>query len=75
MFQNVICAGARGGGIVRATVIHNFYDKENDLVLRTVGEELDVSSKRAEYLAGKSLVQIIENQKGGDPESPTETKG
>lgn len=58
-----------------ATVIHNFYDRENDLILRTIGEELDISLERAKYLAGKRLVQIIEDQKGGDPESPTETEG
>ena len=55
---------------MRVTVIHNFYDKENDLTLRTTGEELNVSLERAKYLAGKGLVQIIENQEGGDPESP-----
>lgn len=60
---------------MRVTVIHNFYDRENDLILRTAGEELNVSLERAKYLAGKGLVQIIENQKGGDPESPTETEG
>ena len=60
---------------MRVTVIHNFYDKENDLALRKVGEKLTVSKERAKYLAGKGLVQIIENQKGGDPESPTETEG
>ena len=60
---------------MRATVIHNFYDRENDLTLRATGEELNVSLERAKYLAGKGLVQIIENQEGGDPESPTETEG
>lgn len=60
---------------MRVAVIRNFYDKENDLVLRSVGEELEVSPERAEYLSNKQLVQVIEDQKGGDPESPKEAEG
>ena len=56
-------------------VQHNFRDKENDLVLRTAGEELEVSRKRAEYLAHLQLVKIVKDQKGGDPKSPIETQG
>ncbi len=56
-------------------VQHNFRDKENDLVLRTVGEELEVSRKRAEYLANSQLVKTVEDQKGGDPKSPIEAQG
>ena len=56
-------------------VQHNFRDKENDLVLRTAGEELEVSRKRAEYLANLQLVKNIKDQKGGDPKSPIEAQG
>lgn len=56
-------------------VQHNFRDKENDLVLRTAGEELEVSRKRAEYLANLQLVKTVEDQKGGDPKSPIEAQG
>lgn len=56
-------------------VQHNFYDKENDLVLCTAGEELEVSRKRAEYLANLQLVKNIKDQKGGDPKSPIEAQG
>lgn len=56
-------------------VQHNFYDKENDLVLRTAGEELEVSRKRAEYLANLQLVKIVKDQKGGDPKSPSKAEG
>ena len=56
-------------------VQHNFRDKENDLVLRTAGEELEVSRKRAEYLANLQLVKNVEDQKGGDPRSPIEAQG
>lgn len=56
-------------------VQHNFRDKENDLVLRTAGEELEASRKRAEYLANLQLVKIIKDQKGGDPKSPIEAQG
>ena len=56
-------------------VQHNFRDKENDLVLHTVGEELEVSRKRAEYLVNLQLVKTVEDQKGGDPKSPIEAQG
>lgn len=56
-------------------VQHNFRDKENDLVLRTAGEELEMSRKRAEYLANLQLVKTVEDQKGGDPKSPIEAQG
>ena len=56
-------------------VQHNFRDKENDLVLQTVGEELEVPRKRAEQLVNLQLVKIVKNQKGGDPKSPNEAEG
>ena len=65
----------KGGGYLKVIVQHNFRDKENDLVLRTVGEELEVSRKRAEYLANSQLVKTVEDQKGGDPKSPIEAQG
>lgn len=60
---------------MKVIVQHNFRDKENDLVLRTAGEELEVSRKRAEYLADLQLVKNVEDQKGGDPKSPIEAQG
>lgn len=60
---------------MKVVVQHNFRDKENDLVLRTAGEELEVSRKRAEYLANLQLVKTVEDQKGGDPKSPIEAQG
>ena len=60
---------------MKVIVQHNFRDKENDLVLRIVGEELEVSRKRAEYLANLQLVKTVEDQKGGDPKSPIEAQG
>lgn len=56
-------------------VQHNFRDKENDLILRSVGEELEVPEERARYLSERKLVTIIENQEGGDPVSPDEVEG
>ena len=56
-------------------VQHNFRDKENDLVLRTAGEELEVSRKRAEYLVNLQLVKTVEDQKGGDPKSHIKAQG
>lgn len=61
-------------GIPKVIVQHNFRDKENDLVLRTAGEELEVPRKRAEYLANLQLVKIVKAQKGGDPKSPIEAE-
>lgn len=60
---------------MKVIVQHNFRDKENDLVLRTAGEKLEVSRKRAEYLANLQLVKIIKAQKGGDPKSPSKAEG
>lgn len=60
---------------MKVIVQHNFRDKENDLVLRTAGEELEVSRKRAKYLANLQLVKTVEDQKGGDPKSPIEAQG
>ena len=60
---------------MKVIVQHNFRDKENDLVLRTAGDELEVSRKRAEYLANLQLVKTVEDQKGGDPKSPIEAQG
>ena len=55
---------------MKVIVQHNFRDKENDLVLRTAGEELEVPRKRAEYLSNLQLVKIVKEQKGFDPKSP-----
>ena len=60
---------------MKVIVQHNFRDKENDLVLCTTGEELEVSRKRAEHLANLQLVKTVEDQKGGDPKSPIEAQG
>ena len=60
---------------MKVIVQYNFRDKENDLVLRTVGEELEVPRKRAEQLVNLQLVKIVKNQKGGDPKSPNEAEG
>ena len=60
---------------MKVVVQHNFRDKENDLILRSVGEELEVPEERARYLSERKLVTIIENQEGGDPVSPDEVEG
>ena len=57
--------------MVKIRVIHDFYDKENDLKLRSVGDTLTVSKDRAEHLAKMKVAEIIDS-KGGDPESPVE---
>lgn len=60
--------------IVKIRVIHDFYDKENDLKLRSVGDTLTVSKDRAEYLVRMKIAEVIDS-KGGDPESPIEAQG
>ncbi len=52
----------------------SFFDKENDLKLRTVGEIMTVPKKRAEYLVYVKVAEIIDS-KGGDPETPIEAQG
>lgn len=72
---NCNCAGAtREVKTVKIRVKHEFYDKENDLKLRTVGEIMTVSKKRAEYLVYMKVAEVIDS-KGGDPESPIEAQG
>ena len=58
---------------MRIKVIHDFYDKENDLKLRSVGDTLTVSKDRAEYLVRMKIAEVI-NPKGSDPESPIEAQ-
>ena len=57
---------------MKIRVIHDFYDKENDLKLRSVGDTLTVSKDRAEYLVDFRVAKEITDQEGGDPESPVE---
>lgn len=59
---------------MKIRVIHDFYDKENDLKLRSVGDTLAVSKDRAEYLVRMKIAEVIDS-KGGDPESPIEAQG
>lgn len=60
--------------MVKIRVKHEFYDKENDLKLRSVGDTLTVSNDRAEYLVRMKIAEVIDS-KGGDPESPIEAQG
>lgn len=57
---------------MKIKVIHDFYDKENDLKLRKAGEEYEVSKERGKYLISFKVAKEIKDQKGGDPESPAE---
>ena len=59
---------------MKVRVRHNFKDIENDLKLRTVGEILTVSEERGKYLISMKVAELVE-EKGGDPESPSETQG
>ena len=59
---------------MKIRVTHDFYDKENDLKLRKVGDTLTVPKDRAEYLVRMKIAEVIDS-KGGDPESPIEAQG
>lgn len=47
---------------MKIRVIHDFYDKENDLELRKVGEEYEVTEERGRYrnLQKEDLVMVGE---------------
>lgn len=67
------CAGAtEGGESMKIEVIHNFYDKENHLKLRKVGDKYSVSKERGKYLIALKVAKEIPEQKGGDSEFPAE---
>lgn len=62
---------------MQVRVKEEFFDRENDLKLRTAGEIFQVDPKRAEVLMLKGLVEKVPEQpgksgrqKGGDPTSP-----
>lgn len=57
---------------MKIRVTHDFYDKENENVLRKAGEEYEVSKERGKYLVSYRVAKEITNQKGGDPKSPVE---
>ena len=72
IFKN--CADATKGEVrdMKIRVIHDFYDKENDLKLRKVGEEYEVTEERGRYLVDFRVAKEITDPEGGDPESPVE---
>ena len=59
---------------MKVIVQRNFFDKENKLVLRTAGEELEVSKERAAYLLNLKWVKVAENQKNNSLNPPEKTK-
>lgn len=48
---------------VKVRVIHNFFDKENDLTLRVVGTQFSVSPYRADYLKKLGDVEIVKPER------------
>lgn len=61
---------------MKVKVIHEFKDAEHDLVLRTVGEELEVPDARGSYLVNFGVAKELPTaQKGGNPKSPKEAEG
>lgn len=72
IFKN--CADATKGEVrdMKIRVIHDFYDKENDLELRKVREEYEVTEERGRYLVDFRVAKEITDPEGGDPESTVE---
>ena len=72
IFKN--CAGATEGDVrnMKIRVIHDFYDKDNDLELRKTEEEYEVTEERGRYLIDFRVAKEITDLEGGDPESPVE---
>ena len=60
---------------MKVIVLHDFFDKEDNLALRKEGESLDVSATRAKYLVGMRFARSVKEQEGGDPKSPEEAQG
>ena len=48
---------------MKIEVIHNFYDKENNLKLRKVGDKYSVSKERGKYLITLKVAKEIQNRK------------
>ena len=44
---------------MKIEVIHNFYDKENNLKLRKVGDKYSVSKERGKYLITLKVAKEI----------------
>lgn len=62
---------------MKVKVIREFRDREHNLKIRKMGEESEVSKKRAEELENLGFVSVIrkpvnkeppEEQEGGDPD-------
>lgn len=55
---------------MKLIVLHNFFDKEDNLALRKEGESLDLSAARAKYLVGIGFARTVKEQEGGDLKFP-----
>lgn len=58
---------------MKIKVIHDFYDAENDLKLRTEGEILETPEERAEYLIRMKVAEKAEEE-NNDPVLADETQ-
>lgn len=59
--------------LVRA--IRNFYDRENDLILRQAGETFEVSEARAEELMAKGTAEPVKEPAGQNEEPVGQSEG
>lgn len=48
---------------VKVRVIHDFFDKENDLTLRATGTQFSASPDRADYLKNLGYVEIVKPER------------
>lgn len=52
---------------MKIEVIKNFYDKENDLALRSAGDELEVSAERGKALIDGGFAKKLKPVKSRSP--------
>ena len=45
--------------LVKVEVIASFYDLQANEVLRKIGDVLEVTKERADYLVGRKLVKLV----------------
>ena len=59
--------------MVKIRVIYEFRDIEHDLKLRKIGETMEVTKERAEYLVKMKVAEYADS-KDSNPEKPIETQ-
>ena len=67
------CAITKRGDYMKLKIITAFYDRENDLKKREIGEIIEADKKRAETLIMRGLVEEVK-EPAEKPKKPTVAK-